>query len=202
MRFHKDRVNQILPPLSEAKQFSISQTVVIELPSTLRMPTAEEQADPTWKLTIPARNFFVGPFKFLIDSRVRNTGILSLGPTLTDERVYSMRLAYSQRLERTDNGSEVYFPINYIELVPTANRFFPDDWPSTIDKWILNNNDSKFVFEENGKKSIRVNIRVYVHDFVLRGQEGENPPTEIRRLGAADGVGVVGVNRKWGKCDF
>lgn len=198
---HRQRDKMFVPPLISAKKFMAQQTVSIEMPSDLRMPTAEEQArdDPPWTyMMFPSVFFFVGPLRFELNAVVKQTGLLQIGPAIDDDRLHHIRFAFSHRLETNDGAIVDYRPTIYVELVNTVDRLFYDVFSNTVDSWLLKS-DSKHVFKDNGKKSIRVNIRIYVDDFVLAGHEGPNPPTRIRELGTADGVQK---GKKWGNCPF
>lgn len=197
-QFHLKRDKLLfLPALLSAKGITVIQTVSIEIPPDLRMPTAEEQTDPNWK-RLSKTNFFVGPFRFRLNLHVSNKGRLRIGPNINDDRVHHIQIAFSERLESKDGSEEDYGLVKRVKLLNSSTIYYFRERAEPIDQWLLTE-DALHIFEHEGKKTIRVEIRIYIHDFVLVGDEGPDPPTKSRVLGPADGVHK---GKKWGKCAF
>lgn len=196
--YHLDLDEMYVAAPATAKEFTVIQTVSVKLPPDLRMPTVAEQADESWSKVVDVVPFFVGPFTFNLSATITNKGLLSIGAAIDDDRIHHIQIGQSQRLEKNSGILTEYRTPYYVELVSSERCHFFDEYTATIDKWLLKDN-SNYVFEENGTKVLRVDIRIYVHKVVLVGDECDNAPTEGRELGPEDGV-KNGV--KWGKCPF
>lgn len=132
----------------------------IEIPDTLRAPSAEERNNPDWRSYMPSTFFFVAGVKFELVGFISNSDRIEIGPTLDDFRFQSVRIGFRFRLIEKNGRFSGHTGLNLVEI---SDRYCSVDMFHSGSCALLEDGSKWTRIDEEGKRSFSLELKIYLH---------------------------------------
>lgn len=175
--------------------------VTVTVPADFAGPTPADRNDSEWAFWMESPSLMAESIEFTLDSYINNKDLFKAGLRVTDGRVHSCRAAYAFRLLPGGNPHSLFRwtrPI-YVEMVreddDTVQIVELSLYPAS--SHLLDPFSGWTLEDEDGDKTVSIEVKLYIHDLVFSSDVGEDAPEKTRMLSK---VGILVDGEPWHFC--